>query len=300
MNEADDEDDDLPDAFEAPDPRQPRELPRYEAQLAAEASAQAGCVRCGNSCRSIYIWQGDVSDFHQRDTKRWIELHDIETFVAHREGTDYWGLKLPIPCSQLVETEPGRYGCAIYDRRPLLCRTYEGENPDGPQPGCGFYRDVDWQPPAATITGPAPGEGSEIEPILRALPGWFGIEEALLDYVAAVGELDTWTATRAGETLGFLSAKRHSEQAAEIHVMAIRPEARRQGLGRRLLRAAENSLRARGVRFLQVKTLSASRPDEGYAETRAFYEAQGFVPLEELPTLWGEANPCQLYVKHLP
>ena len=295
----DDEHEDLPDAFEAPDPSQPRELPRYEAQLAAEAAAQAGCARCGNSCRSIYVWQGDVADFHQRDTKRWIELHDIETFVARREGTDYWGLKLPIPCGQLIETEPGRYGCAIYDRRPLLCRTYTGENPDGPQPGCGFYPEA-VQVPSAAIEGPAPGVASEVEPILRALPAWFGIEQALRDYVAAVGELDTWTARGAQEALGFLSVKRHSERAAEVYVMGVRPEARRQGLGRRLLRAAERSLRARGVRFLQVKTLSAAREDASYAQTRAFYEAQGFTPLEELPTLWGEANPCQLYVKHLP
>ena len=50
---------------------------------------------------------------------------------------------------------------------------------------------------------------------------------------------------------------------------------------------------------LQVKTLSESHPDAGYAKTRAFYRAMGFHPLEEFKTLWGEANPCLLMVKKL-
>jgi len=62
--------------------------------------------------------------------------------------------------------------------------------------------------------------------------------------------------------------------------------------------AAEAYLRDRGVEYLQVKTLGPSDPDPGYARTRAFYEARGFVPLEELHGLW-EDNPCLLLVKRL-
>ncbi len=47
----------------------------------------------------------------------------------------------------------------------------------------------------------------------------------------------------------------------------------------------------RNVEFLQVKTLSAKHPDAGYGRTRQFYLAMGFRPLQEFPTLWGEANP---------
>jgi hypothetical protein len=43
---------------------------------------------------------------------------------------------------------------------------------------------------------------------------------------------------------------------------------------------------------LTVKTLSPSRPDPNYAGTRRFYEAVGFLPIEEFPTLWGANNPC--------
>jgi Fe-S-cluster containining protein len=136
------EDEDLPDAFEAPDPPAPRSLPAYEAALAAEAhSPDSGCTRCGNSCRSVYLWQGDLAEFKERDTKKWTEYHGIETFTKEMpDGRTFWGIKLDKPCEHLIETAPGEFGCAIYDRRPYLCRIYEGINPDGPQPGCGYDR----------------------------------------------------------------------------------------------------------------------------------------------------------------
>ena len=133
-----DPNDDLPDAWEPPEPR-PIEgaLPEFAVELdTAQANA---CVRCGNSCRSVYLWQGDLAEFKERDTKRWTEYHEIETFTkAMPDGKTFWGIKLDKPCKHLVETEPGLFGCAIYDRRPYVCRIYRGINPDGPQPGCGF------------------------------------------------------------------------------------------------------------------------------------------------------------------
>ena len=41
-----------------------------------------------------------------------------------------------------------------------------------------------------------------------------------------------------------------------------------------------------------------SRPDKGYERTRRFYEARGFVALEEIHGLW-DGNPCLLMVKRL-
>ena len=52
-----------------------------------------------------------------------------------------------------------------------------------------------------------------------------------------------------------------------------------------------------GIRYLQVKTLGPSRPDSGYDATRAFYEAVGFVALEELHGLWSHDNPALILVK---
>jgi GNAT superfamily N-acetyltransferase len=131
--------------------------------------------------------------------------------------------------------------------------------------------------------------------ILTALPDWFGIEEAVDAYVRDVAGLPTFATGRDG----FLALKQHTDAAAEIYVMAVRPESHRRGLGTALLEAAEAFLREREVEYLQVKTLGPSDPDEGYAATRSFYAARGFRPLEELTAIWGEENPCLIMVKHL-
>jgi ribosomal protein S18 acetylase RimI-like enzyme len=131
--------------------------------------------------------------------------------------------------------------------------------------------------------------------VLAALPGWFGIEEAVHTYARDVAGLPTFAAGRDG----FLALRQHTDAAAEIHVMGVRPESHRRGLGTALLRAAEAFLRERGVQYLQVKTLGPSHPSEHYAATRSFYAARGFRPLEELTAIWGEANPCLIMVKHL-
>jgi ribosomal protein S18 acetylase RimI-like enzyme len=109
-----------------------------------------------------------------------------------------------------------------------------------------------------------------------------------------VRELETF----AVGNLGFLALKQHHPRSAEVYVMGVVPEAHQRGIGTALLAAAEESLRERGVEYLQVKTLGPSREDEGYAQTRRFYEARGFVPLEELPDLW-PGNPCLLLVKRI-
>ncbi len=150
---------------------------------------------------------------------------------------------------------------------------------------------------AIRITGPAPGSSGTCEEILRSLPQWFGIEDAILQYARAVADLPTFSAVEAGKTTGFLSIKEHFPEAAEIHVMGVRPECRGRGIGMALVKKAAAWLRERGCRVLQVKTLSASSKDPGYAETRAFYKKAGFIPLEEMPKLWSESNPCLIMVK---
>lgn len=149
------------------------------------------------------------------------------------------------------------------------------------------------------IAGPFLGKASVCEPILRSLPDWFGIEEATRRYIEEIERLPTWLASSGDDVAGFLTLKEHTEYAAEIYVMAVRPEAHRRGIGRALVEESEGYLGQRGVEYLQVKTLSASHPDSSYSKTRAFYLAVGFRPLEELTELWGEAAPCLLMVKRL-
>ncbi len=149
------------------------------------------------------------------------------------------------------------------------------------------------------IQGPLLGQAHLCEPILRALPDWFGIEEANQQYVADTAVLPTFLAFHTNQPVGFLTLKLHTPYAAEIHVMAVLAEWHRHGVGRALLAASEAYLRTQHVEFLQVKTLSSRDPDVSYGRTRHFYLALGFRPLQEFPLLWGEDNPCLQLIKHL-
>jgi ribosomal protein S18 acetylase RimI-like enzyme len=150
-----------------------------------------------------------------------------------------------------------------------------------------------------TIEGPLLHLPSVCVPILRALPEWFGLEEAILEYEREIEHLPTFLAKANGSVLGFLSLKQHNPFSAEVFVMGVQPDAHRRGIGRALVEAAESYSRGRGTEYMQVKTLAASRPSQEYACTRAFYEALGFRPLEEFPRIWDEDNPCLVMVKRL-
>jgi GNAT superfamily N-acetyltransferase len=149
------------------------------------------------------------------------------------------------------------------------------------------------------IEGPYLGKAAVCEPILRSLPAWFGIEEAIVHYVTEIEHLPTFLAGDAERLVGFVSLKQHNPSSAEVYVMAVRPEVHRQGVGRALIEQAQEWLRGQGVEYLQVKTLGPSHGDAGYAKTRAFYFAAGFRPLEELAELWDERNPCLIMVQRL-
>jgi GNAT superfamily N-acetyltransferase len=91
---------------------------------------------------------------------------------------------------------------------------------------------------------------------------------------------------------------RHFPTTAEVHLIAVARDRHRSGVGHLLLARVEEQLRAEGAQLLSVKTLGPSDPDEGYRRTRMFYEASGFLPIEEFADLW-PGNPCLLMVKLL-
>jgi ribosomal protein S18 acetylase RimI-like enzyme len=143
------------------------------------------------------------------------------------------------------------------------------------------------------------GKGAVCEKILRALPLWFGIEQAILDYIKDVESMPFFVVEEAGRAVAFLALHLHNKWTAEVHVMGVSPERHRRGIGGHLVRHAEAYARERGCEFLTVKTLSPARENAEYERTRKFYEALDFRPLEEFRTLWGEANPCLFLAKKL-
>ena len=131
--------------------------------------------------------------------------------------------------------------------------------------------------------------------VLRALPQWFGIESAILEYREDLKSLDGFVALDGSELVGFVGLKRYGQQSVEINVVGVLPDYRSKGIGTMLLNQVQDDL-GKEVRLLHMKTLAPSHPDPNYVETRAFWKAKGFVPMEA-HELWGEENPCLVMVK---
>ena len=98
--------------------------------------------------------------------------------------------------------------------------------------------------------------------------------------------------------VGFVTLREHNFVSLELSCIALLPSWHRAGLGRRLCVTAEKWWAGRGGGLVQVKTVGASRANEHYARTRAFYDAIGYLPVEEFPDLW-PGIPCLLLVKPL-
>lgn len=138
-----------------------------------------------------------------------------------------------------------------------------------------------------------PAEKAEISAhILHALPDWFGLPDSTQKYIDDSRNMPFFAAVREGQAVGFAALKATSPCAGEIYVMGVLPEYHRSGIGRQLFAAIRAEAIARGYRLLQVKTVQTGHYEE-YDRTNAFYQRMGFLPLECLPTLWDEWNPCQ-------
>jgi N-acetylglutamate synthase-like GNAT family acetyltransferase len=149
------------------------------------------------------------------------------------------------------------------------------------------------------IVGPSSSFSVQCESILRSLSEWFGIEESLLDYVCSTKHFPTFVMLEHDKVIAFLTLEQHFERSWEIHCMAVHRDVRGCGIGHALLEHVEQWLMEQGARFLQVKTLAATRSNEAYAQTRVFYTGAGFEPLEIFPELWSPDNPCLQLVKSL-
>ncbi|WP_265459384.1 GNAT family N-acetyltransferase [Enterococcus sp. HY326] len=136
-----------------------------------------------------------------------------------------------------------------------------------------------------------------VNEVLNDLPEWFGIEEALLNYVNEAEQLPLWAAITEGEVIGFIDLKATSEDTAEISCMGIKRQHHRQGIGKILFSSLENYAKE-NYSYLQVKTVNEGTTP-GYDKTIQYYLSCGFSKLEVFPTLWDERNPCLILVKKI-
>ena len=100
-----------------------------------------------------------------------------------------------------------------------------------------------------------------------------------------------------GRAIGFTSLLQRFPETVELSCMGVLRGCHRQGSGQALVRASADAARAVGATLLMVRTLGPSHPDPFYAATRAFYLAQGFLPLAEFPKIWGPDDPCLILVR---
>ncbi|MFY7916226.1 MAG: GNAT family N-acetyltransferase [Rubrivivax sp.] len=148
------------------------------------------------------------------------------------------------------------------------------------------------------IPGPTPTLEAHIDRILRSLPQWFGIEASLQEYLADSRRFHTFLA-EAPEPIGFLTSRQHFPGSWQVHCVALHAAHRGQGVVHHMRRAVERWLLGQSAQVLQVKRLAAEHPSPEYAETRRFYEAMGYAPLEVSPTLRGPRLPVLQLVKRL-
>ena len=91
--------------------------------------------------------------------------------------------------------------------------------------------------------------------LLATIPEWFGIPESNAVYLRNLASMPSWLALAGEEVVGAITLEQHFAESFEVHFMAVRRDHHRRGVGRLLLAHLEREARARGAKWLQVKTL---------------------------------------------
>lgn len=136
-----------------------------------------------------------------------------------------------------------------------------------------------------------------IKDILNGLPEWFGMSEAIQEYIDFGMRYPLYVASKNNETVGFISLKETSLKTVEIYCMGVKKEFHHQGIGRLLVAKVKEVCRDK-YEYLQVKTVAKGHYPQ-YDATSNFYESMGFCELEVFPTLWDEWNPCLVMIQKI-
>ena len=135
--------------------------------------------------------------------------------------------------------------------------------------------------------------------VLLDLPEWFGREESRKRYIENVKKYPFIVLYVDEEPIGFYSLREENEHTLDMYVLGIKKEYHRKGYGSTLQQYVFEWAKKNGYKRVMVLTLSKSHPDIHYANTRLFYQDQGFVDLYETKKIWGEEYPTQILIKTL-
>jgi ribosomal protein S18 acetylase RimI-like enzyme len=151
----------------------------------------------------------------------------------------------------------------------------------------------------ADATSPG-GDRAAIERILRATGAFREDEVAvaleLVDADASEGYRFV-VAEVEGEVQGYacFGATPMTKGTFDLYWIAVAPARQGRGIGRALLRAAEDEVRAEGGRMLLVET--AGKP--AYAATRAVYAACGYREVARVPDFYEDGDDKIVFARRL-
>lgn len=148
-----------------------------------------------------------------------------------------------------------------------------------------------------------PDDASACDEIVGSLPYHFGDPAGLAECARSIRHDRGLVASADGSVCGFLTWRSWFAVAYEITWMAVRADRRGSGVGSALVEHLAALATGDAMTFVLVTTLSASVPElgveDGYARTREFYVARGFLAIWEPTGWWDHTNQAVLMVRRL-
>lgn len=149
-------------------------------------------------------------------------------------------------------------------------------------------------PPEGVRPVPAPDRSRIVQQILGALPGC-DTSTAVQDHVERAASLPLLGAFDAERCVGLALLQPHGAHTLGLLAVGVLPAHQRCGWGTRLIGAARLEALDQRRRWLSVRLPGARAGGERHA-SHAFFEAQGFALLEQLPARDGR-GPCALLLR---
>ncbi len=126
------------------------------------------------------------------------------------------------------------------------------------------------------------------------------VDEMVQEYLAEGAEKTGYyfiVCREEGRVLGYAcyGPRALTDRTYDLYWIAVDPNARGGGIGRKLLAAAEQGIRELGGRLMIVET--SGKPE--YESTRAFYRATDYLEEAHLKDFYADGDDLVIFTKHL-